>query len=107
MLIRRNTVSAGGPASLTNPPPPVTFKDAPALWEFLTATRWDEAGEPRVPGTVMLFYDDAGLKVMFNDKDGSCVAFSVLDGGCTLLKALEKALTSPTLDWRPAKKFKR
>lgn len=83
---------------------PIDLEPHEALWEFLTRTVWEADGTRREPGTVLLFADPHGVKVMLNDKDGARVAFSVVDPSVGLLPHLEAMLLSSTTDWRDTRK---
>lgn len=83
---------------------PTEFESYPASWEFLTMGVWEEDGSRRETGTVLLFADNGGLKLMLNDRDGAKVSFAVVDSAEGILGTLEALLLSAATDWRPAKK---
>jgi len=101
-LLRRGAT----PAESAAPPLPDGVVDCqlhlPALYEFLTMSRWDEK-TPRRLGTISVFWEDGSFKVWVNDKDGqrcSCVSsFALRD---CLLK-VEAKLTDDSLEWRKAR----
>lgn len=99
-VLRRVQKEGGSPGSMPAGMEHAELALFPAVREFLFSTRWDDTGDARVPGTVLLFADATGLKVCLNDKDGDRVAFAVLSPAETVLEALEGLLLSETTDWR-------
>lgn len=81
---------------------PVDMAPYPATWEFISMMVWEEDGSARTPGTILLFADSAGVKVMLNDKDGSRVAFGVVDASEGVFASVEAMLLSTMTDWRQA-----
>jgi len=104
-LLKRNTVSSRNGSGAGAVRPTDELSAYPALAEFLFSRVWDDTGDKREPGTVLLFADAAGLKLMLNDKDGARVAFAVVDATECILEAVEAMLLSEATDWRPAKKW--
>lgn len=102
-LLRKNTIRSTGSDPVNSLAQPDDFNGCPALWEFLTMTMWEEDGSKRETGTVLVFSDATGLKVMLNDRDSRKVAFAVVDAETGLLASLEGMLTSVTTDWRASK----
>jgi len=87
-------------AGVAVPPVDEAFTKAhPALWEFLTLTRWED-GSPRETGTLFIFVEDGGLKVAVNDREGGLVAFLTSKTFKGLLEAVEKGIREDRLDWR-------
>ena len=89
--------------------PPVTSGDTasmdwcrdrwPALFEHLTATRWDN-GEERQTSSLSVFMDSGVLKACLNDKAESRVAFVASASFEGLLDALDEGIQNGSLDWR-------
>lgn len=102
-LLRKNTVRQSDAAGAGGVRRPDELASYPALSEFLFSTVWDEDNSKRETGTVLLFADAAGLKVMVNDRDGGRVAFAVVDAEEGILDTLEAMLLSTSTDWRVAK----
>ena len=101
----RRTSGAEEKASAPAPPSKASkvFAAVPALWEFVTASAWDD-GQERVTGTILIFVEDGRVKLCLNDRDGDCVAFV---SGLTFEEALSSAnegLEGDTLDWRRSKR---
>jgi len=99
MAVRRrdNQVSEAGSVK----PLPVTAfqKNYPVLWEFLSATAYEDGSERRLP-TITLFLGPDGLQACLNDRDQGVAAFvtsTTLEG---LWAALEEGLKKDGLDWR-------
>lgn len=74
-------------------------KASPLLWHFLCDCKWDD-GTDRLPGTVLLLFQDGLLKAWLNDKAvrKTCWVSSDTWGG--LLKACQKALEGHGGEWR-------
>lgn len=100
-VVRESNASAGVAVRPLSPPPWLEGRDA--LWEFLTLSRWD-ATTKREPGTLLIFADATGLKVMLNDKDVPRVAFAVLNAEEDVWEQLDRMLLSTQTDWRDSKK---
>lgn len=77
----------------------------PGLVEFLAVSTWPD-GSPRVPGSLVLFTDDAAWKGCLSDKDQDLVAFVTAPSPSEVLVALEEGLLLDKLDWRPNKSTK-
>lgn len=85
-------------------PPPIAaneeaFRDFPALFEFLTVSRWED-GTPRATGTLLLFSDAGVFKFCLNDRDAGLALW--VSSSCLLgaLESLERALAEGTGEWR-------
>lgn len=102
-LLKRNTVKGAAGASVAGTVLPDELSDYPAVREFLSMDRWEEDGSKRETGTLLLFVDAAGLKVMLNDKDGRRVSFGVVDAGDGLFCTIEAMLLNPSTKWLPSK----
>jgi hypothetical protein len=77
----------------------VFAKKYPLLLEFLSRELW-EPGVPRVRGSLFLFLEDGVFKACLNDKDVEEVAFVTKGTFAALLDAVERGLSSSSLDWR-------
>lgn len=71
----------------------------PALWEYLTLTRWED-GTPRQTASFTVFLDGCVLRACVNDKDGGRVAFASSETWEGLFEALEGLLADDAADWR-------
>lgn len=94
-------VSAGAPVldEATDP----LVQGYPALWAFLTQTRWED-DTARDPGSMLVFLQDGMLKAMLRDKnDGTCL-WVAARGFTGLLDVLEACLLDPAADWRVDRK---
>lgn len=80
-------------------------KNHAALWEYLSATEYDD-GTERKTSTVTLFVEDGAVKVCLNDRDGSRVMWVSGPSVVDVLKALEALLRAGEGDWRAQKPFK-
>ena len=87
------------------PPPSKTFEKMPALWEFLTASEWEE-GETRETGTILIFVEEGRVKACLNDRDQGLVAFTSGVSVEDVFKSADKGLLADTLDWRPSRRGK-
>ena len=74
----------------------------PALFEFLTATAWDEKTK-RKPGTALLFAEEGRWKLCLVDKDAGRVAFLAADTLADLAAVAEDKLVEDTVEWRRQK----
>lgn len=104
MSVLRRRDAAGGGNSVNG----VVSKCAlaathPGLFEFITADCYGP-GEPRVPGTVLVFVDSGLLKACLSDRDQGLVAFVSGASLQALLRAIEDGLRGDNLDWRQASK---
>jgi len=74
----------------------------PHVVEFLTRSIWGP-GDPRQPGTIMLFAEGGVWKAWVNDRDAGLSACT--SAGCLidLLSRVEEGLRDDNLDWRRAK----
>lgn len=75
----------------------------PALWEWLTATSYDD-GSPRQTSTLLIFVEDGQCKACLSDRDEDCSGWA---SGATLegvMESLDARLTAGTLDWRAKRK---
>ncbi len=61
-------------------------------------------GEPRDPGTIVVFVDAGRLKAMIKCPTEGQVGFLTLDTVRGLVQTLETALVEGRIDWRPDKK---
>jgi len=102
VLIKKHSSSVSNIERSLVPPTNSVFESNPAVFEFLTAERWDD-GTQRKCGTITLFWQEGRWKCWVNDKDSNrsaCVtATSVED----LLTTVESGLMSGSLDWRQAR----
>lgn len=94
--------------SARTPDDPVVARALPALWEYLTATRFED-GSVRVCSTLLIFVEDGLWKACLNDRENDRSAWVSAGTWKELLEALERGLASDTAHWRakpqgPAKK---
>jgi len=76
------------------------------VWEFVTATKWDD-GTKRVPGTMLLMFEDGVFKAMLNDKANGRIAFLSGQTWEDLMNLVNDAVRTDDADWRKAKPFKK
>jgi len=99
-------------ASESGPVDPVGGLDAdwlkrhPALVEYLTLDRFDD-GSRRETASITLFAGEGMLKACFNDRANRRMAFVSGSSPSALLGALERGLSSDSLEWREVKQFQR
>lgn len=100
-LIKRRQAAAESPVEdeLVNLPEEDMLA-TPTLVELLCLRKWDD-GTPRIPGTILLFFEGGKMKACISDKDAKLVAFTTVEGLSTALQELERVLVSDKLDWRP------
>jgi hypothetical protein len=77
-------------------------KQLPVLVEYLSATCYDDA-TPREPAQLTLKLQDGMILASLQDKDLSRGLYRVAGSVLGACKALEKALSEQTADWRPWK----
>lgn len=104
-MLRKQQRSAGVQSHLDLASLGTQLQLYPALTEFMFRTTWEEDGEARVPGTVMLFGDGTFLKGMLNDKGQQLVAFVTLEASEDILGELDRHVVATSTDWRRAKVF--
>jgi len=80
-------------------------KKMPNLWEFLSATRWEDGAE-RETGTLLIFVEDGLVKVCLCNRDTGHVGFISARTWAEALVSVEKHLESDTVDWRLSKASK-
>lgn len=73
--------------------------DMPNIYEFLTATRWDD-GSPRMPGSMSIFVQVGVLKACINDKELKRVAFVEAPTWDELLAQIDMAICDDNTVWR-------
>jgi len=74
-------------------------KRYPAIWEYLTADRWED-GAVRQTSTLQLFGDRGSLKVALKDRENGVICFLSGRDPEEALEALEMALRNGTAEWR-------
>lgn len=74
-------------------------KDWPALFEYMTATKWPDGSDRKV-SSVTLFAEDGSLKCCLNEKNDQCVLFAAGKTLKTCLNALEGLLAGSDTPWR-------
>jgi len=102
VLLKRVSSSVANVERVECPAPGSVFELNPAIFEFLTCSKWDD-GAPRKLGTLTLFFEAGRWKAWVNDKDGSrsaCVTASSVED---LVVNIESGLMSGSLDWRAAR----
>ena len=77
----------------------------PALYEFLTLSKWED-GTTRRLGSLSLFVDDSLWKCCLNDKDGPRVAFVSGSSVEEVLQAAEDGIVQSLLVWRSSTPYK-
>lgn len=77
----------------------VFIKACPALWEYLTLSRWED-GATRRTATLLVMVDEGTLKACLNDRDAERSLW--VTGGTFqgLLAAIEERLKEGTGEWR-------
>lgn len=71
----------------------------PALYEFLTVTRWEDGGERQV-ATLLVFVEDGSWRVCLNDREQARTAWSAGQSLWVAVQELECGLASGTQSWR-------
>lgn len=71
----------------------------PLLYEQMTCERWEDTTAREV-STVTIFIEDGAFKAALNEKSVRRSLYVTAETLTDVLKALEKALASPTPDWR-------
>jgi len=71
----------------------------PALAEFLEVAELD--GGSRVPGSLLLFGSEGGVKAMLKDAQSKQVCFLFGEGTTAAIDAAERVLATGEGDWRP------
>jgi hypothetical protein len=103
MFIKRVVRAAGG--ALEAPLEDPTFLKAyPAIAEYMTVSQWED-GKPRKLSTMSWSFQEGRWCVCFVDKDSNRLAFLSSETFTDLLKALEKRLSSDSMEWRPCKSW--
>lgn len=82
-----------------SPPDDVLLCSCPDVVAFLSCESWPD-GESRERGSLSVIIEDGVLKGVLNDKDGRRSAYIAADSLEQLLERLERAVGSPTTDWR-------
>jgi len=75
----------------------------PEMLAFLSEERWDD-GTFRKRGNVMFVIEGCYMKAWIHDKDGARSGWVSGSSFRDVLKAVESALSTGTLDWRPDKR---
>lgn len=92
-------------ASGNSSSPVVRFDDKgfaemyPSLMGYLACDRFDD-GSPRQTATLLMFFEQGGLKMCLNDRHLSRSAFVTAATFCEVMDKLELGLTNDTLEWR-------
>lgn len=95
---RPETSAAAKPRKITDEAR-VWVESHPALWEYLTLTRW-EGGEERATSTITLFAEDGVVKACLNDRALGRSLWAAADTVYEAIDALEGILASGSADWR-------
>lgn len=76
----------------------------PAVWEYLTCTRFPD-GSPRATSTLLVFVEDGAVKACISDRSQEpwCSLWVSGDGLDAVLEALEGHLQEGTGEWRVRK----
>lgn len=98
-FLRRATAVPGGTDGDKTFPDPKFAKDWPALYEYMTLTKWPEGGD-RKPCSLTLFAEDGSLKGCLSEKNDGLVLFCAGKTLVTMLNALEGLLTAQDTPWR-------
>jgi len=104
-LIKKHTIKGKVVDGKYELPQPTEFESYPATWEFLTMMVWEEDQSKRETGTILVFADGTGLKVMLNDRDRGSLAFATVKEPAGLLETVEAVLLDPEHEWKTPKKF--
>lgn len=75
----------------------------PALHAQLTETIWDD-GKPRTTASIMLQTEGNRWKAWFHDRDARLSAWVTGDSWADVLAAVDKGLSTGSLDWRKDKR---
>lgn len=71
----------------------------PGVFEMLTSRRYPD-GSIRLPSTLLVFCEDGMFKGCLNDRDNQLTAWASSESFSGLLEALERGLSSDSLQWR-------
>jgi len=74
-------------------------KKFPAIWEYLSADRWED-GKVRQTSTLQLFGDRGIIKAALKDRENGIICFVGGRDPDEALEALESALRAGTAEWR-------
>ena len=78
----------------------------PSLWEFMTATEWDDKSR-RAVGTILVMFEEGTWKVMLNDKALGRLAFVSGPSWEAAMNKADDAVRTDEADWRKAKAWKK
>jgi hypothetical protein len=78
----------------------------PSLYEFLTATSYDDKSERQLP-TLLLFGEDGMWKCCLNDRDQSRMLWVSGASLSALFASLDAAIGGGCAEWRAAKPWKK
>jgi len=99
MAIRRRTETVTAPEPGAGGGPDELSLAFPALFEFLTASTYEDGKARQLP-TIMVFFDHPLFKVCLNDRDQGLSAWVSSSGMQGALAALERGLEGDCLEWR-------
>lgn len=71
----------------------------PTLWLYMTNRVYSD-GSPRVPGSLLIFYQEGLIKGMLKDPDGERCLWMAARGPLGLLDCMEAALAEGQAEWR-------
>ena len=78
----------------------------PTTWEYLTAVTWED-GSPRVPCSLLVFYELGKWKLCVNDRGLGRTGWVTGNTPSDVFSAVERALMDDSLDWRKARPGKK
>jgi len=100
--MKRPTSAASSEPGDWSCPDPNFAKNYPALAQGMCDPYWDE-GKPRVPWSLRITFDSAGVGLCLNDKSAKLYAFTNAPDLATGLRMVEEAAQNETLAWRKSK----
>jgi len=102
-FIKRSETVHGQTPGDPAPDPQGCVDRFPAMYEFLTATAWDD-GKKRVCGTAMVLAEGGRWKAWLHDRDGKRSCFVSAGSFPALFEACEDVLANGGGDWRSDKR---
>lgn len=99
MHVRRLSADERSAASAPAVNDAVTAKKFPAVYEFMTATRYED-GSARKPSSLLIFASDGQFKAMLKDADHERCLWVAAPTLAEVFVALEACLVDPHAVWR-------
>jgi len=103
MFTKRIVKAAGGGCGVAAADPKFSEK-YPATWEYLSQLEWED-GTPRKLAKLSLSLVEGRWTACFVDADSNRLAFLSATTFTELMTALEKRLSSDSMEWRPCKQW--